>query len=121
MRQPECFTSLPAAADFSAIPLPRFVTANGAGKFALCGAGAAAEGVMDNQPKADEPARAEWSGTQKVEAGAGGLALGARVASDANGKGVAVAADQYYMGRVTVAAAAGAVAQFIWNPGYVKA
>jgi hypothetical protein len=119
--QPENFTSLPAAADYSAITKPRFAVPNGTGKMALCGAGAIAAGIMDNAPKADEPARIEWGGVQKVEAGTGGLALGAKVASSATGTGVTAGADTYFMGIVTLAAAEGAVAKFTWTPGYIKA
>lgn len=119
-RTPEPIFSLPAAADYSATK-PRFVTPNSSGQFALTGAGAQATGVMSNAPKAGDQARCEWGGTMKIEAGTGGLALGDKVASDANGKGVATGADKYHMGIVVVPAAAGAVAQFIWSPGYTKA
>lgn len=118
MRSPEPIYSAPADADYSAT-IARFVTIKNDGDIVLAGAGAQADGVMYNAPKQGEQARLEAIGTHRIEAGAGGLAVGDKVYSDASGKGVAgvATAGAYYMGKVTKAAAAGAIAQFFWSPG----
>jgi hypothetical protein len=118
MRTPENVWSAPATADYSAT-LYRFVTLASTGKFTLTGTSAQADGVMGNAPVADAQARVNWGGVQKIEAGTGGLALGDKVYSDTNGKGVAGVATvgAYYMGRCVKAAAAGEVAEMLWSPG----
>ena len=121
MRTPENVWSAPAAADYSAT-LYRFVRLISTGKFQQIGtAGLQADGVMGNSPEADEQARVNWGGVQKIEAGTGGIALGDLVASDNAGKGVVTGADKYHMGRCVKAAAAGEVGEILWSPGYTKA
>lgn len=122
MRTPEPYFSLPAAADYSAVE-HRFMTVNNAGKFVLAGAGSAdVVGVMSTpKPKADEQCRVEKGYVDKITAGAGGLALGDKIASDANGKGVAAGAATEYHGLCVVPAAANAIAQFIWVRGKTAA
>ncbi len=118
MRSPENTWSAPATADYTAT-LYRFVTMASTGKYTLTGTSAAADGVMGNSPDLDEPARCEWGGVQKVEAGTGGLAFGDKIYSDSTGKGVAgvATAGAFFMGRCVKAAAAGSVADFTWGPG----
>lgn len=118
MRSPEPIFSGPANADYSAT-IARFVTVNNTGKVVLTGASAHAMGVMYNAPVLDEQARVDAVGTHRIEAGVAGLALGDKVYSDATGKGIAGVATvgAFFMGICTLAAAAGAVAQFFWAPG----
>jgi hypothetical protein len=117
MRSPEEIYSAPAAADYSAT-IARFVTVNSSGLAVLAGTSAHALGVMYNAPIAAELARIDAGGTHRIEAGSGGLALGDKVYSDSTGKGVAgiATAGAWFAGVVTLAAAAGAVAQFFWGP-----
>jgi len=56
-------------------------------------AGDQAVGVLQNKPKAGEPANVRFLATTKVEAG-GAVTKGNYVKSDANGKAVASSADQ---------------------------
>lgn len=118
MRSPENIYSAPADADYSAT-VARFVTQKSDGDLVLAGASALAIGVMYNAPAAGAQARADWGGVQRIECGAGGLAVGDKVYSDANGKGVAgvATAGAFFMGVCTQAGAAGEVAQFVWSPG----
>lgn len=121
---PQPVWSAPADADYSAITTPRFMIVKSDGDLQLVGtAGIQADGVMPAGAgvASGSQTRIEWGGIQKIEAGTGGLAVGDKVASDNAGKGVATGADKYHMGKVTKAAAAGEIAQFIWNPGYTKA
>lgn len=119
MRSPESIFSAPAAADYSAT-LYRFVTIDTSGNMATSGAGGEAIGVMSNAPASGAQGRCEWDGTHRIEVGTGGLTLGAKVYSDANGKGVTgvATAGAPWFGICTVAGLAGEVAQFVWKAGY---
>lgn len=113
-------TNLPgivAAADYSAAQ-HRFVAINSAGKAALCAAGARVDAVLDNNPAADQACSLMGPGSvAKVEASAA-IALGAEVASAADGKAVTAseAAGDYVAGvAVTAGAGAGALVS-VWLP-----
>jgi hypothetical protein len=116
-------TNLPgivAAADYSAAP-HRFVSINNAAKAALVAAGARIDGVMENNPVADQAVSIMGPGSvAKVEASAA-IALGADVASAADGKAVTAASGNYIAGRaLTVAGAAGElVSVWLTLPGRV--
>jgi hypothetical protein len=118
MRNPDRITSLPADADYSAT-VARFVAVKNNGNAVLCGNGAHGVGVMYNSPAAGELARIESGNAgNEIEVGATPLALGDKVMSDANGKGIpAVGAGAFFFGQVTKAGAAGGIAEFIWAPG----
>lgn len=103
-------TNLPgivAEADYSAAQ-HRFVSINSSGKAELTGAGARIDAVMENNPVADVAASLKGPGSvAKVEASAS-IALGADVASAADGKAVTAAAGNYIAGKaLNVAGAAG--------------
>lgn len=117
MRSPEPIYSDAATADYSATTARFVVIASGG--ITLCGASALADGLMYNAPASGDQARVEAIGTHRVEAGAGGLAKGDKVYSDATGKGITgvATAGAFYMGKCTKAAAAGEVAQLFWGPG----
>lgn len=118
---PENYFSLPADADYSAHTGPRFAVVNATGEAVTAGAGAAdVVGVITNKPEAAELARIEKNFVDKIEAGTGGLALGDKVKSDSAGKGVTAgtSGDQYH-GVCVRAAAAGAIAEFMWARGAV--
>lgn len=118
---PENIWSGPAAADYSSTGPFLFATVNSTGQVATIGsAGVQADGVLDNAPTATENGRLVFGGVRKIQAGTGGLALGDRVGSDANGKGVHDTTTTHFtMGVCVVAASAGNIAQFIWSPGKV--
>lgn len=118
MRSPEPIYSAPAGADLSAT-IARFSTIDAGGLIQLCGASAQPLGVTYNAPAVGELARIDAIGTHRIEAGAGGLAVGSKVYSDATGKGIngVATAGAFFAGTVTLAAAAGAVGQFFWAPG----
>jgi hypothetical protein len=112
--------SLPAAADYSAT-VARLVVVNGSGQIATGAAGSPdVVGVMYNAPNTGEQARVEKGSVDRIEAGTGGLALGNKIKSDANGKGVnaATTGDQYH-GICICAAAAGEIALFVWARGAI--
>ena len=80
-------------------------------KVAACGDGEKAVGILQDKPAADGRAgNVRISGTSKVVAGAA-IALGAEVASDANGKCVTAASGDYILG--VALEAAGAANQII--------
>jgi hypothetical protein len=119
MRSPENIFSGPAAADYSAAGYI-FGTVDSSGNVAKTGNTAQAIGVITNAPTSGAQARLNWGGVQKILAGTGGLALGAKVMSDANGKGItATGAGAFYMGICTKAAAATETAEFAWSPGSI--
>lgn len=112
--------SAPAAADYSAITKPRFVTFGTGGLFTLTALGARADGVADSFPCASgKQLRAAmvpgWILT--LEAGTGGVTRGAGVSSDATGKGVvSVTSTHVVNGKAITAAAVGEVFSFIFYP-----
>jgi hypothetical protein len=67
----------------------RFVQVKSAGKVGLAAANGDAVGVVQNKPQGDgHAATVAFSGVSNVVVGAGGVAAGAKVASDAAGKAV---------------------------------
>lgn len=110
--------SLPAAADYSAVLRPRLVAINTSGQYALCGLGAKPDAVGDNFPVASG---AQLRGValrgivKKLEVGTGGVTLGAKVSSDANGKIVlSVTSGHEYIGKALRAGAAGDVVEVLF-------
>lgn len=110
------YNSRPAAADYSAIKWPRLVVTNTSGEYATCGVGAMPHGVGQNFPlKQGEQLRASSieGREEKCEVGAGGVTVGAKVYSDANGKLVVSATVGHIpVGIALEAAANGEVAKF---------
>lgn len=115
---PENIFGAPPAADYSTAGPFLFATINTSGQIAtVAAAGAAADGILDNAPTAAGTGRMVWGGVRKIQAGTGGLALGDRVGSDANGKGVKDTTTAHFtMGICVKAAAAGAIAEILWSP-----
>lgn len=119
MLSPEPIWSGPAAADYSATTA-RFVTIDTSGNVAtVATAQAHMAGVMYNAPASGKEARVDGLvGLHRIEAGSGGLALGAKVASDNAGKGITASGNgAFFAGICTKAAEAGEVAQFFAAPG----
>lgn len=110
--------SLPAAADFSALTPKgyRFVTRNGAGQAALCGAGARAFGVMDGDrvPAGRQTRIFKQEGKAQLKVDVGGtIAFGDPIGSDATGQMVKITtAGHWVHGNADEAAVAGQVASF---------
>lgn len=78
--------TLVAGADLSEQQF-RFVVVNAAGKAVVAGAGAAAVGVLTNDPLEDQAGTVDIGGVTKVVAGAT-VAAGARVESNAAGAAI---------------------------------
>lgn len=87
-----------AAADLSAKQF-FFVKLDSAGKVALSGDGEAAIGTLQNKPESGQIALVQCYGQAKF-VGSASLTIGAVIASDANGKGAAIAAGEYGVGTV---------------------
>lgn len=101
--------SLPAAADLRTKQF-QAVVINGSALIALCGAGALPESVLQNVPASGAMAllvtRSRYVG--KILLGTGGITLGAKMVSDANGKGIAGATTGHkYFAKALQAGAAG--------------
>lgn len=93
-----CLSGIGASADLSAKQY-FIVVIDSNGQCAVCGDGANASGVLQNKPGAAGRA-CHISGpgsVTKVEAG-GTIAMGANVASDANGNAVTAASGDYILG-----------------------
>lgn len=76
----------------------RFIDVSASGQAALCGDGANAEGVLQDIPSAQgQVCAVAISGVSKVVA-SGAIALGANVASGANGKAKVAASGNYILG-----------------------
>lgn len=116
-QQLEGTTSLPAAADYRSLTGNgfRLVVKNGAGKAALCGAGARPFGVMDgDKVDIDEQTRIHkipGRSQLKVEAG-GNVAAYAELASDASGKAVTATTGAEIIGYADEAGVSGQVISF---------
>ena len=115
-RENEQSISLLAAADLSGDQFS-FVTIDATGKAAKVSvAGAAAQGVLENTPKADEAANVNIGGVVQATAGAG-VTAGDDVASDANGKAVTATTGDVILGKATTTASgAGTVFSMLFNP-----
>ncbi len=95
-------TSLPAAADFSALTPKgyRFVVKNGSGQAALCGAGARAFGVMDgDRVTAGQQTRIEkQEGKAQLKLDcAGDIALNDPIGSNATGQMVKITTQGHWV------------------------
>lgn len=99
--------SLPAAADLTASQF-HFGVIDGTGKIAQCGAGAMADGRIDNAPASGEQCRliGRTGVVLKIKAGAA-VALGAYVHSDSTGRAITSAtAGHQRLGKALRAASA---------------
>lgn len=94
----------------AAIPQFRFVTvASGTGKANVTGAGAAADAVSMNSTSAtDQVFTGQVDGLAQVEASAT-IAIGANIASTANGRAVTAATGNVILGKAREAAVAGQI------------
>jgi hypothetical protein len=111
---------LPAAIDFSALTSPfRLLVMNGAGAWALCGAGIRADAVGSSPVKAGQIARG-WlphSAVRKIEAGAA-IAAYASLMSDATGRVVTATTGNKIIGKALAAAsAAGDLITVLYDTG----
>lgn len=109
-----------AGADLSAAQ-HRFVVVNASGKVVLAGAGAAVDGVVQNNPEADQAATVWGVGSvSKVEAGAA-VAQGALVAPNATGQAITAVSGNYIAGRALQAATGAGQLISVWqtSPGRV--
>ena len=96
-------SGISAGADLSALQ-HRFMKLDAAGEAVVCGAGESMSGVLDNAPLEDSATVILMGPTAKVIAGSGGMVLGASIASDAAGKGVAAGTGDYVAGPCVIAA-----------------
>lgn len=102
-----------AGADLSAAQ-HRFVSINGSGKADLTAAGARVDAVVENNPALDVAASLMGPGSvAKVEASAA-IALGASVASAANGQAVTAASTNFIAGVCVEAAGASGELCSVW-------
>ena len=94
----------------AAIPQFRFVTvASGTGKANVTGAGLAADAVSMNSTSAtDQVFTGQVDGLAQVEA-VGSIAIGANVASSANGRATAAATGNIILGKAREAAVSGQI------------
>ena len=109
-----------AGADLSSAQ-HRFVVVNSSGKVVLAGAGVVVDGVVQNNPEADQAATVWGVGSaSKVEAG-GAIAAGALVTSNATGQALTAASGNYIAGRALLAATGGGQLISVWqtSPGRV--
>lgn len=106
MSQPEiAIGRFLANSAFTGTPF-RFVKLS-AGKLALCGAGEAGLGVIQDEPAADEAGNVMCVGVSKVQCG-GSISQGGLVKSDASGKAVAAASsDPFAFGQALEAGSNG--------------
>ena len=117
-------TSLPAAADFSALAPKGFraVQRNGAGQAALCAAGGYPYGIMDgDRVKQGQQTRIEsLEGNKQLKMDAGGpIAFNDVVGSDAQGRLVKITvAGQFVFGRADEVGVLGQVVSFTPLPPY---
>ncbi len=92
-----------------------FVTSDG-DEVTTTGAGAAATGVLWNEPTSGDAATVVRGGEVNVYVGTGGLTVGAEVSSDANGKAVVATSTDEIIGEARTAAAAGGLATVTFYP-----
>lgn len=105
--------TLLAAADFRTTGQFRFGTVNSDGKVGLTGNGLRADGVVLNNPDADQAIEFGISGVLMVEAG-GSITAGAEVQSGANG--VVVAGTTYVVGVALTDGESGEVIPVLFRP-----
>ena len=86
------------------------------GDINLAGDGGTVAGVIIEAAVADMPVTIQFGGVGKVIA-AETIAANARIASDANGKAVAAAVNDFEVGTVTEGGNAGDIISFIFAPG----
>lgn len=108
--------TLPASGDLSASQF-KFMKVNSSGQAVNSGAGEAAVGVLQDDPRAaGRPAVIAISGVVKVRAG-GTIAAGAAVASDADGDAIAATtAGHIVLGTAIVGGASGEIISVLFQP-----
>lgn len=116
-------TSLPAAADFSALTSSyRLVVRNGSGQAALCGAGARPFGQMDGDsvPAGRQTRIQKFGGKAQLKCEAGGvIAVGDLVGSDGTGRLVEItAAGGFVIGEADEIGAVGQIVSYSPNEPY---
>ena len=110
----QCIT-LEAGSDLSAAQF-HFVTVASDGQVDLTGDGAAADGVLQNDPSAaGRAAKVAIGGVTKVECG-GNVTAGADVASNATGEAVVAASGDVMLGTALGAGGDGDVIPMIFQP-----
>lgn len=114
-----CIT-LPANGDLSAQQF-KFVSVNSSGRLVATGAGAAAIGVLQDDPRAaGRPGQVAISGVVKVKAEAT-IAAGASVASDADGGAVTAAVGNVILGTALTGGVNGEIISMLFNPRNAQA
>jgi hypothetical protein len=101
----------------------KFVVQSSTGIAKNTSAGGIVDGVLQNAPNAiDQPANVAFAGVTKVLAAAGGIAKGANVMSDANGKAVTATTAVNRAGRALEAATAdGDIISILLGSGWIPA
>jgi hypothetical protein len=92
--------SLEAAADLSAHQY-KLVVVDATGKAALAGDNADADGILQNKPTAGQTARIQREGESKF-VGAGAIAAGSKIGSNATGQGKLAVVGSHVIGKVLV-------------------
>lgn len=105
-----------AAADLTAKQFHFVVSANGKTVNSVATAGAAADGVLWNTPKAADAATVVRGGEVNVFVGTGGLTAGQDVASNNQGQAVAATTGQTILGKARETVAAGGLAMITFYP-----
>lgn len=107
--------TVPASGDLSSSQY-LFMTINSSGQAAATGDGAAADGVLQNDPAASgREAVIATAGRVKVKLG-GTVAAGDDVASDTNGKAVSAATGDVILGKCVEGGAVNNIGSIIFNP-----
>lgn len=107
--------TLPASGNLSASQYC-FVEVNSSGQAALCGAGAAADGILQNDPNAaGRAAEVAIGGIVRVKCG-GAVTRGGAVASDAAGKAVNAATGNIILGTALETGSDGAIIAMLFHP-----
>ena len=112
--------TLRAGGDLSANQF-KFVKVNASGLAVACGAGEAAVGVLQDDPRAaGRPALVAIGGVVKTKA-EGTIAAGADVASDADGGAVAATTGQIVLGTAITGGVSGDIISVLFNPRNARA
>ena len=105
-----------AAIDLTAKQFHFVVSANGKTVNSVATAGATADGVLWNTPKAADAATVVRGGEVNVFVGTGGLTAGQDVASNNQGQAVAATTGQTILGKARETVAAGGLAMITFYP-----
>lgn len=107
--------TLPANGDLSASQF-KFVKLNSSGRLVACGAGEAAVGVLQDDPRAAGRAGAVAIGGIVKAKAEGNVAAGAAVASDADGGVVTAATGNIVLGIAVTGGASGEIISVLFHP-----